>query len=41
MADGASINFGEISGALTTMAELVEWDVPMIHCVDAPWWSAP
>ena len=34
VADGTSINFGEISGALTTIAELVEWDVPRIHCLN-------
>ena len=29
-----SVNFGEISGALTTIAELVEWDVPTINCLN-------
>ena len=34
MTDGASVNFGDNSGALTTIAGLVEWDIPRIHCLN-------
>ena len=34
VADKASVNFGKITGALTAIAELVEWDVPRISCLN-------
>lgn len=34
VADGASVNFGHVSGALTRVSELVEWDIPKIHCLN-------
>ena len=34
VAEGVSVNFGEISVALTTIAELAEWAVLMIHCLN-------
>ena len=34
VADGASVNFGNISRALTRMVGLVSWDLPTIHCMN-------
>ena len=31
VADAASVNFGDISGALTAIAQLVKWDVPRMQ----------
>lgn len=34
VADGASVNFCVKSGALKCMAELRDWDLPIIHCLN-------
>lgn len=34
MADGASVNFVNISRAFTGMSDLVAWNLPTIHCMN-------
>ena len=34
MADGASVNFSNVSGALTCIVDLAGWDLPTIHCLN-------
>ena len=34
VADGASVNFGKHSGALTQLCQLTAWDIPRIHCMN-------
>ena len=32
--DRASVSFGDNSGTMTTIAGLVEWDIPRVHCLN-------
>ena len=34
VADGESLNFGKISGALTHLAEHVNWNMLKVHCLN-------
>ena len=34
MTDGASGNFGNLSGASTSIVDLAGWDLPTIHCMN-------
>ena len=34
VADGESLNFGKISGALTHLAKHVDWNMLKVHCLN-------